>query len=415
MRMQTCVNVVGLGYIGLSTALMMASHGVPVVGTDRSREVIDSLSRGSMTFEEKGMDGLFREAVDRGIRFTGEYVKTDMYIISVATPFDKATKKIDPGDVVSAVESVLDVCREGAILVIESTISPGTIDRHIRPLLEKRGMKAGREIHLAHAPERILPGNMIEELLHNCRTIGADSPAVAERVREVYASFCQGEIVMTDIRTAEMSKVVENAFRDVNIAFANELAKICRNGGMDVREVIRIANRHPRVNILNPGPGVGGHCISVDPWFLVGDFPQEARLIRQAREINDSMPEFVLERVRAVMKESHIEELTRVGFYGLTYKENVDDIRESPTLQLYDLLEYRTMSVPKCYDPMCGRAVCPGQVFSFEQFLAGIDLLVVMVGHDHLRENWNLVRGKTVLDTRDCGLPADGQNRLFFL
>ena len=281
------INVVGLGYIGLPTALMLAAHGVEVTGTDYNRQLVETLNRGKPTFKEDGLDELFEKAVKSGIRFSEEYIRTDMYIISVPTPYDKASKKIDASYVTAAVKNVLEVCPNGATLVIESTVSPGTIDRFVRPAIEERGLAVGKDIHLAHAPERIIPGNMAYELKHNSRTIGADEREVGERVKRLYASFCEGEIVVTDIRTAEMTKVVENTFRDINIAFANELAKICRSDSMDVYEIIRIANMHPRVNILSPGPGVGGHCISVDPWFLVGDYPGLANIILAARKIND--------------------------------------------------------------------------------------------------------------------------------
>ena len=250
--MKVCV--VGLGYIGLPTAVMLASHGVEVVGTDYSEAVVDSLKRGDLTFEEEGLEEAFSAAVDSGISFVRDYPVADMYIIAVPTPYESASKKIDPSYVVSAVESVLDACEAGAIIAIESTVSPGTIDKHIRPVVKARGLCIGSDVHLVHAPERIIPGRMIYELVHNSRTIGADSQEIAERVKGVYSSFCEGEIIVTDIRTAEMSKVVENTFRDINIAYANELAKICRSGNMDVYEIIRIANHHPRVNILSPGP-----------------------------------------------------------------------------------------------------------------------------------------------------------------
>ena len=265
------VNVIGLGYIGLPTALMMATHEVEVVGTDYNGDLVATLNAGRTTFKEEGLDELFAQALDAGIRFTTEYQECGTYIVSVPTPYDKVDKKIDPSYVVAASKTVLEVAPENAILVIESTISPNTVDRFVRPLLAEAGRD---DVKLVHAPERIIPGNMVYELLHNNRTIGADDPEVGEEVAKLYASFCEGEISVTDIRTAEMTKVVENTFRAVNIAFANELAKICRIGGMDVAEVIRIANKHPRVNILNPGPGVGGHCIPVDPWFLVATTPR---------------------------------------------------------------------------------------------------------------------------------------------
>ncbi|MCD8096659.1 MAG: nucleotide sugar dehydrogenase [Lachnospiraceae bacterium] len=395
------INVVGLGYIGLPTALMFAAHGVEVVGTDYNRELVETLQAGRTTFEEDGLDELFAEAVKKGIRFSHEYQSMDMYIVSVPTPYDKASKKVDASFVVGAVKNVMEVCPKGAVIVIESTISPGTIDRHVRPVVEAQGFTIGEDVHLVHAPERIIPGNMVYELKHNSRTIGADSREVGERVKELYASFCEGEIVVTDIRTAEMTKVVENTFRDINIAFANELAKICRSDNMDVYEIIRIANKHPRVNILSPGPGVGGHCISVDPWFLVGDYPGLSNIILAARKINDSMPDFVLERIHDIMKENGIDDVGRVGLYGLTYKENVDDTRESPTLQMLDSMErHLTGGKIKVYDPYVTRDIVPNQYHDLDSFLEAVDMVVLLVGHDEIKEQIEKLQGKVILDTR---------------
>jgi UDP-N-acetyl-D-mannosaminuronic acid dehydrogenase len=242
---------------------------------------------------------------------------------------------------------------------------------------------------------------MIYELEHNSRTIGADDPRIGRIVKELYSSYCKAEIVVTDIRTAEMSKVVENTYRDINIAFANELAKICRTDNLDVYEIIRIANKHPRVNILQPGPGVGGHCISVDPWFLVGDYPGLANIILAARKINDSMPEFVLKRVHEIMKEKGMSDLSRVGLYGLTYKENVDDIRESPTLQLLEVMEKHLAPTLKAYDPMVGCDIVKNQYHNFDNFLADVDLIVIMVAHDEIKKQLNKLDKKIVLDTRN--------------
>ena len=396
------VNVKGLGYIGLPTALMLAAHGVEVVGIDRSAKLVDSLNRGELTFEEKGLEELFHKALDAGIRFQTEDLPADIYIIAVPTPYDHRTKKTDARYVTAAVSEVLEVCPKGAIIVVESTISPSTIDRFVRPVVEAKGKKIGEDVHLAHAPERIIPGNMLYELEHNSRTIGADSPEVAAKVQQLYASFCQGEIVRTDIRTAEMTKVVENTYRDVNIAFANELAKICREDGMDVYEVIRIANKHPRVNILTPGPGVGGHCISVDPWFLVGDYPDIVDVIRAARSVNDGMPEFVLKRIHTIMQEKGITAVSRVGLYGLTYKENVDDTRESPTLQLlHQMDEHLAGGQIKVYDPYVKKDIVPNQYHDLDAFLQDVDMVVLLVGHDEIRAQMDKLKGKVVLDTRN--------------
>lgn len=394
------VNVIGLGYIGLPTALMLASHGVEVIGTDYNKDLVDTLNAGCTTFKEDGLDMLFKDAIKAGIKFSTEYQKTDTYIVSVPTPYDKFSKKVDARYVVAAVKSIIDVAPEGATIVIESTVSPGTVDKYVRPVIEDSGLVTGRDIHLVHAPERIIPGNMMYELLHNNRTIGADEKNIGEKIKELYASFCQGEIVVTDIRTAEMTKVVENTYRAVNIAFANELAKICRHADMDVYEIIRICNMHPRVNILQPGPGVGGHCISVDPWFLVGDYPSLAKVIDESMRTNDGMPDFVLNRIYEIMKENGLTDITRVGLYGLTYKENVDDCRESPTLQLLESQERHLAAGLKVYDPWVKKDIVENQYHDLDQFLYEVDMVVIMVGHSELLKNMEKLKDKIILDTR---------------
>ena len=395
------LNIIGLGYIGLPTALMFASNGMDVVGTDLNEKIVNNLKNGKLTFKEEGLEELFNDAVKKGIEFSNEYIKTDKYIITVPTPYIEESKKIDPKYVISAVKTVLDVCEKGTILAIESTVSPGTIDKFVRPIIEEKGFKIGKDIHLVHAPERIIPGKMVYELENNSRTIGADSREIGMMVREWYKSFCKGDIVVTDIKTAEMSKVVENTFRDINIAFANELAKICRREDMDVYELIKIANKHPRVNILQPGPGVGGHCISVDPWFLVGDYPDLVNIILGAREVNDSMPEFVIDRIREIMNENGITDISRVGLYGLTYKEDIDDMRESPTVQLMDKLERFFVKGIKTYDPWIDDKKYEGQHTDFESFLNDVDVVVIMVGHTHIKDNMEALKNKIVLDTRN--------------
>jgi len=401
------VNVIGLGYIGLPTALVMAAHGIEVVGTDYNEELVATLNAGRVTFKEDGLQELFRDAVCAGITFSTGYQVTDTYIVSVPTPYDEVTKKIDPAFVVKAVKNVMNVCPKGATLIIESTVSPGTIDRFVRPAIEEEGFRIGEDIHLVHAPERILPGFMINELLHNNRTVGADDRMIGEKVKELYASFCKGEIVVTDIRTAEMTKVVENTFRAVNIALANELAKICRHDNMDVYEVIRICNMHPRVNILQPGPGVGGHCISVDPWFLVGDYPELTNVIGEAMKTNELMPDYVLDRICEIMRENNVSDISRVGLYGITYKENVDDYRDSPTLQLLDRVSQKMGKCLKVYDPMVGKDIVSNQYHDFDAFLGEVDIVVIMVGHDHVKQNTDKLMDKVVYDTRRaCGLPG---------
>lgn len=392
------INVIGLGYIGLPTALILAANGNKVVGTDIKREIVENLNKRKLVFKEDGLEGLFDNAVRNGISFSTDCQKAQTYIISVPTPYDKTSKKVDMAYVVSACRRVLEICPENSTIVIESTIAPGSIDKHIRPLLGQNK----KNIRLAHAPERIIPGSMVYELEHNSRTIGIDDVETGEMLRGIYGSFCKGEIILTDIRSAEMSKVVENTFRDINIAFANELAKICRSDNMDVYEIIRIANKHPRVNILTPGPGVGGHCISVDPWFLVGDYPGLANIILAARKINDSMPEFVLERIHDIMQENNLTDLTRVGLYGLTYKENVDDVRESPTLQLLESMKKHLATPLLCYDPYIKDKIVDRQVFNLEEFADNVDMVVIMVGHSEIVERFDVIKDKIILDTRKC-------------
>lgn len=387
------VNVIGLGYIGLPTALMMAAHGEAVAGTDRNADLVARLNAGQVTFREEGLEELFSRAQAAGITFSAAYQRADYYVISVPTPYEKVSRKMDAGAVLAAVRQVLHVCPKGAVIIIESTVSPGTIHRCIYPIAEAAGFTPGEDIFLVHAPERIIPGNMLTELEKNNRIIGADQPEVGQRVKRLYASFCHGDIAVTDIRTAEMTKVAENAFRAVNIAFANELATICHASGLDVYEIIRLCNMHPRVNMLQPGPGVGGHCISVDPWFLVGDYPALARVIGSAMEENNAMPDYVLGRIRAIMEENGLRNLHRVGLYGLTYKENVDDIRNAPTLQLLE----RQNCFP-VYDPFVARDVVPCQHHDLVQFLGTVDMVVIMVKHRQIQENQQRLRGKVILD-----------------
>lgn len=395
------INVIGLGYIGLPTALMLAANGNDVVGTDYNQKLLHKLQEGRLTFEEKGLEELFDKALTRGIKFEDDYSSTDFYIITVPTPYDRVDKKIDPSYVIAATKRVLEVCKKGTILVIESTISPGTIDRFVRPLVKEAGLSLGEDVHLVHAPERILPGQMIKELQFNSRTIGADKPEIAEKVKEIYSTFCEGEIVCTDIRTAEMTKVVENTFRAVNIAYANELTKIARLDGLDVHEIIRIANMHPRVNILSPGPGVGGHCIPVDPWFLVGDYPRLTQLISTALEINESMPELVLERLVVIMKENNITDKNKIGIYGMTYKQDVDDIRESPTVQLFEKMKSSFAEPFRVFDPMIKEKIFDNQVMDFDKFLNDSEIIVLMVEHTHLKENLSMLKNKLILDTHN--------------
>lgn len=395
------VNVIGLGYIGLPTALMFASKGIKIVGTDINESHIKDLQSRKLYFDEKGLTQLFDKALEQGIKFSTEYIKSSVYIVTVPTPYISETKKVDMKYVISAVNRILEICDKGTIIIIESTISPGSIDEHIRPLIKNKGLTIGEDVHLVHAPERILPGNMIYELENNSRTIGADDESIGQKVIDLYKSFCKAEIILTDIKSAEMSKVIENTFRDINIAFANELAIICREAGLDVYEIIRIANKHPRVNILQPGPGVGGHCIPVDPWFLIGDYPKQTKLISAARKINDIMPKYIYDRILEIMEKHNILDFSKVGLYGLSYKENVDDVRESPTLQLLNVIKEKGQKTPNVYDPYIKNNIVDGQVQNIDRFIQNSEIIVIMISHSNLLNDLSILNNKIVFDTRN--------------
>lgn len=389
------INVIGLGYIGLPTSLTMANAGFEVIGTDYNKELVKTLNEGKVTFEEKGLEDLFKNALETGnIRFQTEYADADVYIVSVPTPYDKFSKKVDASYVINAVKDALSVCKEDSIIVIESTVSPGTIDKYIKPIINKK-------VHLVHAPERIIPGNMVYELKHNSRTIGADEEAIGRKIADIYQKTTDGDVIVTSIKSAEMTKVVENTYRAVNIAFANELAKICSHDKMNVYEIIKICNMHPRVNILSPGPGVGGHCISVDPWFLVGDYPGLAKVIWESMKVNDSMPEFVLKRVSEIMEEKGMKDYKKVGLYGLTYKENVDDFRESPTLQLLEAQKNHLAEPLKVYDPYITKDIVDNQYHNLDEFLKDVDLVIIMVKHQEIIDNMDKLKNKVVFDTQN--------------
>ena len=399
------INIIGLGYIGLPTALMFASNGIKVIGTDINEKIVENLNNGIVDIDEQLLEELFTDAKHNDIEFSTKVFSTDTYVITVPTPYDDNTKKIDSKYIIDALNEILKVCKDDTVVIVESTISPGTIDKFIRPIIDKFMNESNKNIHIAHAPERIIPGNMVYELKHNSRTIGADNKLIANRVKDLYKSFCQSEIVLTDIKSAEMSKVVENTFRDINIAFANELAKLCRTDNMDVYEIIKIANMHPRVNILQPGPGVGGHCIPVDPWFLVGDYPSETTLIKTAREVNNDMPQYVLDRINSIMEENSMIDFSKVGLYGISYKENIGDIRESPTLQLLSKMSFDDASKVAIYDPFVTQKVSSNQYFNIDDFMENVDLLVIMVGHNQI-----LLRSldsKITYDTRNIVANSD--------
>jgi len=405
------VNIIGLGYIGLPTSLIFSSVGLSVHGSDINNKLIEKLNDKLLPIEEIGLNDLFLKSLENKISFSTKIIKADFYVIAVPTPYLSKSKTVDPRYIISATKSLLSMTHPNSIIIIESTVSPGTIQKFIAPIINEHNAINNTKLNLAHAPERIIPGNMVYELKNNSRTIGADDPGVLEKVANLYSKITTGKIVKTSIYNAELTKVVENTFRAVNIAFSNELLKLGSYYNFDPYEVINICNLHPRVKILNPGPGVGGHCIPIDPWFLVGDWPLHTNLIKLALEINESMPEFVLKHINKIKKIHDIKDSSRIGLYGLTYKENVDDIRESPSLQLLSLIEHGLGGNLKSFDPTLNKKLIDGQMLDFDEFINGIDFVIVLVKHSHLKMNLNRLTSKVVLDAHNFVPPQSTKIR----
>ena len=398
------ITIVGLGYIGLPTAAVMARAGMDVLGYDLNSRVINALNKGEIIIEEPGLSQLVNEMVKTGrLRGITSLEESDVFIIAVPTPITE-DKKADMTYVESAAQEIAPHLKPGNIVVLESTSPPGATEDIVAPILARSGLKIGEEVFVAHSPERVLPGKIIQELVQNDRIIGGINPQSTELVKEIYRTFVEGEIYTTDSKTAEMCKLMENTFRDVNIALANELAILAENMGIDAWEVIRFANKHPRVNLHQSGPGVGGHCIAVDPWFVIENHP-EGRLIRQARDINDGMPDRVLQKILDLVQ----DEESKVAVLGVTYKPDVDDTRESPILKLVDGLLQGTKLQVAIHDPHVDREVFPysGRLYdNIEDAVRDADLIVLGVNHFEystldFSELGKLMKSKKVYDTRN--------------
>jgi len=331
--MEDRICILGLGYIGLPTAGMFAVNGRRVLGVDINSNVVKKVKKGGVHIAEPGLRTVVSAAVESGnLEVSQEVSPSKVYIIAVPTPITK-DKRADLSHLESASEMIVPHLKKGNLVIVESTVPPGATEKVVIPILEKSGLKAGEDFDVVHSPERVIPGKVLLELVENDRVIGGITHKAAQRAMEVYKTFVRGKIFLTDLMTAELVKLVENSFRDVNIAFANELFRICAELGVDVWEVRELANHHPRVNILEPGPGVGGHCIAIDPWFIV-ETSKEANLIKTARQVNDSMPYFVSNHIRKVVLQGE-----KVSLWGITYKPNVDDVRESPSLKIIEELK----------------------------------------------------------------------------
>ena len=377
--------VLGLGYIGLPTASTFATHGVEVVGVDVNEKIIETLKSGGLHIHEPGLGELVAKAVQTGmLRVATRPEPADAFIIAVPTPFYDSDKRADMRAVKSATEAITPHLRKGNLVVLESTSPPRTTTDLIVPILEKSGLKAGIDFHLAYSPERVLPGQILRELIENARVVGGITPESAQAGYELYAIFVKGDIIKTNATTAEMVKLMENTYRDVNIAIANEFSQLADSFGIDVWEAISLANLHPRVEILRPGPGVGGHCISVDPWFLVEAAPEKTPLIRTAREVNDAQPQFVVKLVERALGSL---EGKKIAALGLSYKPNVDDLRESPAVEVVHLLQGAGASV-KTFEPFAPNATLSGleTVSTLKEALAETDAILLLVAHSQFKE-----------------------------
>lgn len=409
------ISVVGLGYIGLPTAAVLASRGVPVVGLDVNPRVVEIINKGLIHIEEPDLDAVVHVAVSKGLlRAVTRPEPADVFVIAVPTPFHDG--RPDVSYVESAARTIAPVLRPGNLVILESTSPVGTTDNLCRLLAEERpdlrfpGAGAGTiDVSVAYCPERVLPGKVLHELVSNDRIIGGVTPRCTERATAFYKLFCEGQCLPTSARTAELCKLTENAFRDVNIAFANELSLICDRLGINVWELIRLANHHPRVNILQPGPGVGGHCIAVDPWFIVSSAPEEARLIRTAREVNDSKPGVVISKIRACVDALKLDGAPRPGVacLGLAFKADIDDIRESPALAISEAVARWGDCDVFVAEPHL--AELPGELngknhvtmTTASEAIARSHVVALLVNHRQFYEiDVGSLRGKKVVDTR---------------
>jgi len=392
--------VLGLGYIGLPTAAVLATHGFSVVGVDVNAAVVGTINNGGIHIKEPGLNTLVQAAIKSGNLVVRTRPETaDAFIIGVPTPLE--SKRANLNYVKSAAESIVPYLERGNLVILESTVPPKTTEELLIPILEQTKLRAGEDFYLAHCPERVLPGNILKEIIENDRIIGGINPESAVKAKDLYSTFVSGIIYLTDATTAEMVKVIENTYRDVNIALANELSRICTKLGMNVWEVIELANKHPRVNLLSPGPGVGGHCLAVDPWFVVEKAPQVAKLIRLSREINDEQPQFVVSMIEEMVKGISNPKVTVLG---VAYKGNVDDTRESPAIAIIDMLEKRGYDLG-IYDPHVTNFGY--ELSGLEEALRGSDCAVLITDHDEFKrlspeEAGNLMRTKQILDTRRC-------------
>lgn len=395
----------GLGYIGLPTAVTLVNHGVNVHGVDINQGIINSIKNRSIHIEEKGLKEQLLQAVDTDhFTVSTKPESADVFIIAVPSPINP-DKTADLTYVREATKSIVPFLKKGNLVILESTVPPKTVEHIMLSVLENTGFSIGTDILVAHSPERVIPGRVLQELIHNDRIVGGINHESSLAAKELYEIFVKGNIHLTDATTAELVKVMENTYRDVNIAFANELAKICEKLNVNVWEAIDLANYHPRVNIHKPGPGVGGHCIAVDPWFLVELQPDLANIIHLSRDTNDSMPAFSVNKVKNILGEHQIIN-GRVAVLGLAFKANIDDIRESPSLRVIDYLEKNNINY-SVYDPHVKSNIVNYQSESLQEAVEHADIILILTEHDEFKKLkpdtiGELMRSKLVLDTKNC-------------
>lgn len=400
MNKKVCV--VGLGYIGLPTSAIFAKAGYDVIGVDVNPVAIEMINQGKVHIEEVGLGELVKDVVEKGkLSASINPTQADVFIIAVPTPHN-ADHTANLDYVVEATKSILPFLQKESIVIVESTIPPRTIDDVVAPILKEQGWNVGEEIYLAHCPERVLPGRILIELVENTRIVGGINRKSTEKAAEVYGSFVEGEILETTAVTAEMSKLMENTFRDVNIALANELAKISEKLGVNALEVIKLANHHPRVNLHLPGPGVGGHCLAVDPYFIIEKAPEQAQLISNARFINNSMPSFVVEQLMKIVPDKN----AKVAVLGITYKGNIDDVRESPAMTIVELLKEQGYQVA-VHDPHVQQYQVQFALYNLEESVKDAECILVLTDHNEFKEIdeqviISNVSNPVVFDTRNC-------------
>ncbi|MEQ6376461.1 nucleotide sugar dehydrogenase [Bacillaceae bacterium S4-13-58] len=397
--------IIGLGYIGLPTSIMFAKSGHQVHGVDVNESVVKKLANKELHIEEPGLQEALNEVIDSGhLTVSTKPVESDVYIIAVPSPItEEKTANLDY--VRAGTQAVVPYVKKGDLVILESTVPPRTVEDVMMPVLAESGLDVENDLYISHSPERVIPGKIFQELEQNDRIVGGINQESSERTKKLYQTFVKGEFHLTDATTAELVKVIENTYRDINIAYANELAKISDQIGVNVWEAIKLANFHPRVNIHQPGPGVGGHCIAVDPWFIVELQPELAKMIHLARTTNDDMPAYTVQRIQEILKENQVVQ-PKVALLGLSFKGNVDDMRESPSLTIMEHLNKTNIDY-RVYDPYIKDIRVPHQEFSLEDTVRGADMVVILTDHNIFKtyvpeEVAVLMNTAIVYDTKNC-------------